>query len=109
MHCRRHLESRTYRIHYQDQNIALDVANLVRGQDTDDAMLRRLNSMGANRHLNANLSEQSIGVSARLPSPMHPSRSGQRPSESNGLRSSFTGHKYKRSSVRSNLWRKKIF
>lgn len=96
-------------MHYQDQNIALDVANLVSGQDTDDAMLRRLNSMGANRHLNANLSEQSIGVSARLPSPIHSSRSGQRPSESNGLRSSFTGPKFKRSSARSTLWRKKIF
>lgn len=42
-------------MHYQDQNIALDVANLVRGQDTEDAMLRRLNLMGANRHLNANV------------------------------------------------------
>lgn len=44
-------------MHYQDQNVALDVANLVRGQDTDDAMLRRLNSMGATRHLNATAHE----------------------------------------------------
>ena len=50
-----HLESRTYRASYQDQNISLDVANLVRGQDPEDALMRKLNHMGVDADPNANV------------------------------------------------------
>lgn len=50
-----HLDSQTYRNHYQDQHINIDVANIVRGQPTEDALLRQLNCMGAEKDPNANV------------------------------------------------------
>lgn len=50
-----HLDSRTYRNNYQDQRISLDVASLVRGQKTEDALLRKFNDVGLNADPNANI------------------------------------------------------
>ena len=50
-----HLDSRTYRNNYQDQCITLDVASLVRGQKTEDALLRKFNDVGLNADPNANI------------------------------------------------------
>lgn len=50
-----HLDSRTYRNNYQDQRISLDVASLVRGQKTEDALLRKFNDIGLNADPNANI------------------------------------------------------
>lgn len=50
-----HLDSRTYRNNYQDQRISLDVASLVRGQKTEDALLRKFNGVGLNADPNANI------------------------------------------------------
>ena len=50
-----HLDSRTYRNNYQDQRITLDVAGLVRGQVTEDALIRKLNDIGTNADPDANV------------------------------------------------------
>ena len=50
-----HLDSRTYRNNYQDQRITLDVASLVRGQATEDALIRKLNDVGTNADPDANV------------------------------------------------------
>lgn len=42
-------------MHYQDQNISLDVANLVRSQNAEDALMHKLNCMGVDRDPNANI------------------------------------------------------
>lgn len=42
-------------MHYQDQHINIDVANVVRGQPTEDGLLRKLNCMGVNKDPNANV------------------------------------------------------
>lgn len=42
-----HLDSRTYRNNYQDQHISLDVANLVRGRQTEDTLMQKLNHAAA--------------------------------------------------------------
>lgn len=64
-----HLDSRTYRNNYQDQCIALDVASLVRGQETEDALIRRLNDVGTNADPGANvaLSPEALEYIASLP------------------------------------------
>lgn len=50
-----HLDSRTYRNNYQDQRITLDVASLVRGQATEEALIRKLNDIGTNADPDANV------------------------------------------------------
>lgn len=50
-----HLNSRTYRNNYQDQRITLDVGSLVRGQATEDTLIRKLNDMGTNADPGANV------------------------------------------------------
>ncbi len=50
-----HLDSRIYRNNYQDQRISLDVASLVRGQETEDALLHKFNAVGLNADPNANI------------------------------------------------------
>ena len=50
-----HLDSHTYRANYQDQRISLDVAGLVRGQETEDALIRKLNDIGTNADPGANV------------------------------------------------------
>ena len=64
-----HLDSRTYRNNYQDQRITLDVASLARGQETEDALIRRLNDVGTNADPGANvaLSPEALEHIASLP------------------------------------------
>ena len=64
-----HLDSRTYRNNYQDQRITLDVASLVRGQETEDALIRKLNDIGTNADPDANvaLSPEALEHIASLP------------------------------------------
>ena len=50
-----HLDSRTYRNNHQDQRISLDVASLVRGQKTKDALLRKLDDSGLDADPDANI------------------------------------------------------
>ena len=50
-----HLDSRTYRNNYQDQHISLDVASLVRGQDTEDTLMRKLNHADTDADPDANM------------------------------------------------------
>ncbi|KAK3669707.1 hypothetical protein LTR78_010390 [Recurvomyces mirabilis] len=50
-----HLDSRTYRNNYQDQHISLDVASLVRGRQTEDALMQKLNHAAADIDPNCNL------------------------------------------------------
>ena len=51
-----HVDSHTYRNNYQDQHISLDVASLVRGQDTEDALMRKLNHADTDADPDANMS-----------------------------------------------------
>lgn len=64
-----HLDSRTYRNNYQDQRITLDVASLVRGQESEDALIRKLNDIGTNADPDANvaLSTEALERIASLP------------------------------------------
>ena len=64
-----HLDSRTYRNNYQDQRINLDVASLVRGQETEDELIRRMNDIGTNADPDANvaLSREALEHIASLP------------------------------------------
>ena len=64
-----HLDSRTYRNNYQDQRITLDVGSLVRGQATEDTLIRKLNDMGTNADPGANvaLSPEALEHIASLP------------------------------------------
>ncbi len=50
-----HLDSRTHRNNYQDQRITLVVASLVRGQATEDALIRKMNDIGTNADPDANV------------------------------------------------------
>ncbi|KAK1041382.1 hypothetical protein LTR74_018617 [Friedmanniomyces endolithicus] len=50
-----HLDSRTYRNNYQDQHISLDVASLVRGRQTEDALMQKLNHAAADIDPDCNL------------------------------------------------------
>ena len=64
-----HLDGRTYRNHYQDQHIHVDVPGLVRGEKTEDALIRKWNNMGINADPNANrpLSPGEIRAIQELP------------------------------------------
>lgn len=51
-----HLDSQTYRAHYQNQTIVLDVPALVMGEETQDYLTRNLHSMCADADPQANAS-----------------------------------------------------
>ena len=50
-----HLNSQTYRNSYQDQRISLNVAGLVRGHGTKDALMRNLSDIGTDADPDANI------------------------------------------------------
>lgn len=72
-----HLDSSTYRNNYHDQRINLDVASLVRGQEIEDPLIRKLSDIGTNADHNANvaLPPEALEHIAALPDvvPLQPS------------------------------------
>ena len=48
-----HLDSRTYRAHYMDQQIGIDVIAVVKGYRREDDIIRDVNSMGKSADANA--------------------------------------------------------